>query len=114
MFEKRQRSYTVVNCSRRKECGEKQQSGDICNKSHHKLLHTEATAPPAHIGFTQDGGGTLLPVLLGQVKGESGTKAANVFYDSGAQISMVRKDLAEEIGLEERPSKVVITKVGGH
>ena len=67
----------------------------------------------ANIGFSQDGGGALLPVLLGQVKGKNGIKAANVFYGSGAQISMVRKYLAEEIRLEVRQSKIVITKVGG-
>ena len=52
-------------------------------------------------------------MLLGQVKGEHGTKGANVFYDSGAQISMIRTDLAEELKLEGKPSKIVITKVGG-
>jgi hypothetical protein len=51
-------------------------------------------------------------VLLGQVKVKNGTKAANVFYDSGAQISMVHEDLAKEMGLEGRQSKIVITKVG--
>ena len=44
---------------------------------------------------------------------KNGTNSANVFCDSCAQISMVRKDLAEEMGLEGRQSKRVITKVGG-
>ncbi len=82
---KRSKGHTVANYSRKKECGEKHQSGSVCNKSHHKLLHIDPTVPPnpAHIGFIQDGGGTFLPVLVGQVKGENGTKAASVFYDSG-------------------------------
>ena len=113
---KRGKGHAVANCSRKKECGEKLQSGGVCNKPHHKLLQVDAnvTPKPPHIGFIHDdGSGALLPVLLGQVKGKNGTKAANVFYDSGAQISMVRKDLAEEMRLEGRQSKIVITKVGG-
>ncbi len=112
---KRGKGHTVANCSRKKECGEKHQSGSVCNKPHHKLLHIDPTVPPnpAHIGFTQDGGGTLLPVLVGQVKGQNGTKAASVFYDSGAQLSMVRESFAEELELQARPTKIVITKVGG-
>ena len=48
----------------------------------------DPTVPPnaAHIGFTQDGGGTFLPVLVGLVKGENGTERASVFYDSGYAI----------------------------
>jgi hypothetical protein len=113
LFEERQRSHGCELPT--KECGEKLQSGGVCSKFHHKLLHVDenVTPTPPHIGFIHDGGGALLPVLLGQVKGKNGTKAANVFYDSGAQISMVRKDLAEEMGLEGRQSKIVITKVGG-
>ncbi len=75
----------------------------------------DPTVPPnpAHIGFIQDGGGTLLPVLVGQVKGENGTKAANIFYDSGAQLYMVRESSADELELQARLTKIVITKVGG-
>ena len=50
---------------------------------------------------------------MGQVKGQNGTKAASVFYDSGAQLSMVRESFAEELELQARPTKIVITKVGG-
>jgi hypothetical protein len=69
---KRGKGHTVANCSRKKECGEKLQSGGACNKHHHKLLHVNANVIPtrSHIGYIHDGGGALLPVLLGQVKGK--------------------------------------------
>ena len=110
---KKGKGHTVANCSRKKDCGEKQLSGIICKTFHHKLLHVDANGSSAQVSSKPDGGGTLLPVLFGQVKEEHGTKTAKVFYDSGAQISMVRKDLVEEMRLEGRPSKIVITKVGG-
>ena len=37
----------------------------------------------------------------------------SVFYDSGAQISLIRNEVAESLNLENRPVKVLITKVGG-
>ena len=38
---------------------------------------------------------------------------ANVFYDSGVQISMIRSEFAESLNLESQPIRIVITKVGG-
>ena len=38
---------------------------------------------------------------------------SNVFYDSGAQISLIRSTFADQLGLESKPVKIVITKVGG-
>ena len=37
----------------------------------------------------------------------------NVFYDNGAQISLIRSACAEQLGLDHKPVKIVITKVGG-
>jgi hypothetical protein len=33
-----------------------------------------------------------------------------VFYDSGAQVSMIRDDFAEELGLESKPVTIFIAK----
>ena len=38
---------------------------------------------------------------------------ASIFLDSGAQVSMIRSACAEQLGLEGKPVKIVITKVGG-
>lgn len=37
----------------------------------------------------------------------------NVFYDTGAQISLIRSACAEQLGLDHKPVKIVITKVDG-
>ena len=36
---------------------------------------------------------------------------SSIFYDSGAQISMVRSSFAESLCLESKPVKILITKV---
>lgn len=38
---------------------------------------------------------------------------ASVFYDSGAQVGIIRTALAEHLCIESKPIKIVITKVGG-
>ena len=35
----------------------------------------------------------------------------NVFYDSGAQVSMIRSAFADQLGLDSKPVKIVITQV---
>ena len=48
------------------------------------------------------------------MKGKEGDlMKTNVFYDSGAQISLIRSVCAEQLGLDHKPVKIVITKVGG-
>ena len=43
---------------------------------------------------------------------EGGLMETNVFYDNGAQISLIRSACAEQLGLDHKPVKIVITKVG--
>ena len=55
-------------------------------------------------------------MITGSVKMPSNVDAfteASIFYDSGAQISMVRSSFAEFLCLESKPVKILITKVGG-
>ena len=114
---KRSKGHTAVNCTRRKECGQANGNGDNCKKCHHKLLHCnnieERTGNRVH--STRDNSSiTILPVITGLVKGKNGVMSeANVFYDSGAQISMIRRSYAESLALEGKPINIVITKVGG-
>ena len=106
-----------MNCTRRKECGQANGNGDNCKKCHHKLLHCnnieERTGNRVH--STRDNSSTtILPIITGLVKGKDGVMSeANVFYDSGAQISMIRRSYAESLALEGKPITIVITKVGG-
>ena len=100
---KRSKGHTAVNCTQRKECGQANGNGDNCKKYHHKLLHCnnieERTGNRVH--STRDNSSTtILPVITGLVKGKDGVMSeANVFYDSGAQICMIRGSYAESLTL---------------
>ena len=110
---KRSKGHTSANCQRRKECKEKGRDGAMCNRPHHELLHYKAE-DAMHVAFVQDSSKTILPVISGFIKGRDGEPVeANVFYDSGAQVSMIRSEYAEQLGLDSKPIKIVITKVGG-
>jgi hypothetical protein len=66
------------------------------------------------VGFIQDNSEAVLPIIFATVKGPNNKLCgkASVFYDSGAQVSMIRDDFAEELGLESKPVTIFIAKVG--
>ena len=83
-------------------------------KPHHELLHEEESPTPLQVAFVQDSSKTILPVISGFMKGKEGDlMEINVFYDSGAQISLIQSACAEQLGLDHKPAEIVITKVGG-
>ena len=111
---KRGKSHTSFNCARRKACGKKCPDGTMCRRPHHELLHEEGGPNALNIAFVQDSGKAILPVISSFIKGkQSEFIETNVFYDSGAQVSMIRSACAEQSGLDSKPIKIVITKVGG-
>ena len=105
------KDHSVSNCRKRKECGELSQ-GSTCTKFHHKLLHSEPGN--AVLSVSHEQGATVLPVAIAIIKGKGELREeVNVFFDSGAQVSMIRCDLAESLGLEGKRIRIVLTKVGG-
>ena len=87
---KRGKSYASYNCSRRKACGKSRRDGTICKRPHHELLHETESVDALHVAFLQDSSKTILPVISSLTKGREGELVeSNVFYDSGAQISLI-------------------------
>ena len=108
------KSHTSLNCERRKACGKKCPDGTLCRRPHHELLHEERAPNALNVAFVQDSGKAILPVISSFIKGkQSEFIETSVFYDSGAQVSMIRTACAEQSALDGKPIKIVITKVGG-
>ena len=57
--------------------------------------------------------GAVLPVVSVDILAANGNKRVNVLLDSGAQISLIRLSLAEEMNLKGKDVTVIIGKVGG-
>ena len=56
----------------------------------------------------------MLPVIVANIRGSNGVlKSGNVLFDSGAQISLIRKETADSLGLIGKEITVNIVKVGG-
>ena len=93
---------------------EKKSDGNPCRRPHHKLLHLgQPSNLGAQVAFVQDQQQALLPILTGLVKGpNSEAAAANIFYENGAQVSMVRSSFAKSLFLEGKPIRILVTKVG--
>ena len=105
---KRGKGHTTANSLRKEECSERNGDGRTCKKPHHKLLYTRETSGPVQVNSLQDKSKTLLPVFTGAVKAPSGDvpTEASIFFDSGAQISMVRSSIAGSLSLESKTVKV--------
>ena len=94
------RAHNSSNCSRRKQCAEKQDDTQ-CKYYHHQLLHSEAYTNSVGVASAVSNRGAVLPVVSVDILAENGNKRVNILLDSGAQISLIRLCLAEEINLEE-------------
>ena len=116
---RRSKGHSSVSCLRKEACTEKRRDGSFCGKFHHKLLHGALDngmerSENMQVSSIQDSGKAILPIVSGLIKGnDTETVEASVFYDSGAQVSIIRSALAERLRLERKPIEIVITKVGG-
>ena len=107
------RDHKLSNCTRRKQCTEIE-NGMQCRQYHHPLLHKKNTYVRASIGSIAENSETLLPVISASIGGGDGlNKYGNVLLDSGAQISLIRLETAESLGLEGKKVSITITKIGG-
>ena len=57
--------------------------------------------------------GAVLPVVSVNILAANRNKRVNLLLDSGAQISLIRLSLAEEMNLKGKDVTVTIEKVGG-
>eukprot|EP00112_Aurelia_sp_Birch-Aquarium-sp1_P026219 Seg9160.1 transcript_id=Seg9160.1/GoldUCD/mRNA.D3Y31 product="hypothetical protein" protein_id=Seg9160.1/GoldUCD/D3Y31 len=108
------RDHKAVNCSRRQQCS-KVENGVRCNGFHHHLLHKEKTNPAGvGVAIASNDREAILPVISANISNSKGFfKRGNVLLDSGAQISLIRQETAEALGLNGQDVAVTITKVGG-
>ena len=106
------RQHRMENCTRRQRCT-KQENGTQCEHFHHPLLH-KRNAFKIGVAAVAAGEGVLLPVMAANIYGQNGIqKNGNVLLDTGAQVSLIRSDNAELLGLKGRDISLTITKVGG-
>ena len=105
------KDHSASNCKKKRECGEATQDNP-CKKFHHKLLHSESGGIVMTVSHEQST--ALLPVAVTIIRGKGKLKKeANVLYDSGAQVSMIRSSVADEMCLPGKRIKIFLTKVGG-
>ncbi|XP_046863136.1 uncharacterized protein LOC124456869 [Xenia sp. Carnegie-2017] len=103
------RDHRQANCSRRKQCT-KYENGVQCTSSHHPLLHNSGATIALVTGLND----SILPVISANICGSNGLyKRGNVLLDTGSQISLIRSETAESLGLKGKDISVNIVKIGG-
>ena len=110
------RDHNVSNCSRRHQCSESF-NGSQCKYFHHPLLHgANATNSATALTISSVAGSkqAILPVILVEILGSEIIKRqGNLLLDSGAQHSLIKLSVAEELGLKGKKVTITIAKVGG-
>ena len=107
------KDHRLSSCSRRRQCTEKS-NGIQCTYYHHPLLHAAFQSAVATIASATSNKRTLLPIVQVDLLGSgSREKIGNALLDSGAQISLIRTPIAEELRLKGKEPVITITKVGG-
>ncbi|XP_068707431.1 uncharacterized protein [Montipora foliosa] len=107
------RDHRSINCSRRRQCPEKS-NGSQCPYYHHPLLHGAIQSTVATITSVINNQKALLPSVQVDIVGSGRLlQRANALLDSGAQISLIRSSVAEDLKLKRTDMVITITKVGG-
>ncbi len=106
------RYHCAANCSRKRPCF-KMVNNASCNKNHDPLLHA-ATNLIGILASTIKTKESLLPFVSAFVVGNNDKREqANILMDSGAQISLVRNDMAQRLKLKGKDVTITMTTVGG-
>ncbi|KRX99469.1 hypothetical protein T4E_2821 [Trichinella pseudospiralis] len=111
--------HLAKNCRENRTC-----AVDGCEQIHHELLHSSAPRESAWLtepssvqrGMLAKGNGkrALLQIVRARAYGQDGTHVVvNCLLDTGAQVSFIRKDIAEALGLTGFYEKVRLETVGG-
>ena len=127
------KDHKALTCKRRRQCPERV-NGEQCKFFHHPLLHsypshststssrsgglgadsTSTASGTVGVAAVADNKEAMLPVITARVLGTGGLSVeGNLLLDTGAQISLIRSSLADQLKLKGRHVKVKVTKVGG-
>eukprot|EP00057_Strongylocentrotus_purpuratus_P016422 XP_011670896.1 PREDICTED: uncharacterized protein LOC105441474 [Strongylocentrotus purpuratus] len=104
------REHRMATCKKRRRCPEKYK-GQPCKFFHHPLLHPSMDNNAVGVALVR-GTEAMLPVIRARFSGSELKIQGNVLLDSGAQISIIRQGLAEDLGLTGKSISITITKVG--
>ena len=97
-LKKAARHHRQANCGRKKQCT-KVGKGSQCTSTPHPLLH-KPKRENIGVAALSDQNDSILPVIAANICGSNRVhKSGNILFDSGAQISLIRKDTAENLGL---------------
>ena len=106
------RGHTMDSCRRKQQCTQ-QENGTRCSQHHHPQLHKSNTVKIS-VATSGNMKEAILPVLSVNIGSANGLfKCGNVLLESGAQVSLIRQETADTLGLKGKDVSETVTKVGG-
>ena len=108
------RDHNVFNCSRRRS---ESFNGSQYKYFHHPFLHganVTNSATALTVSTVTGSKQSIRPVILVEIlRSENMKKQGNLLLDSGAQVSLIKLSVADELGLKGKEVTITIAKVGG-
>ena len=105
------RGHVTRDCKSKSKCGI-----NGCSRFHHQLLHSDPPppTPPLSSATSALDSDSIMPVVRVKFKSANGrVREGNVLIDSGAGITVIRKDFARLLGLQGQLERIDIAVVGG-
>ncbi|PIK44782.1 hypothetical protein BSL78_18362 [Apostichopus japonicus] len=100
------KEHNMRTCRRKTRCSE-----GNCESFHHVLLHK--TTGGNIVGFASNNNEVALPIISTRMGTSVNYTTGNVLLDSGANVTLIRVKVAEQLGLEGKPISVDLDILGG-
>ncbi|XP_014672985.1 PREDICTED: uncharacterized protein LOC106813368, partial [Priapulus caudatus] len=100
------REHSMRTCHRRKQCIK-----ENCPSYHHVLLHRMSGGNI--VAMASEENDVALPIITARVGTPGKTVVGNIMMDSGANVTLVRGAVAEQLGLKGKSISVDIGTLGG-
>ena len=100
------KEHNLRTCRRKTPCSE-----ENCESFHHVLLHK--TNGGNIVGFASNDSDVALPIITARMGTSVNNTAGNILLDSGANVTLIRAKVAEQLGLEGKPISIDLDLLGG-
>lgn len=93
-------------CFKRSRCHATDVNNEPCGKLHHTMLHEGFITGSSNVSLKRNG------VLFMVNKIKCGNHELNTLFDSGADMTMIRNEMANTLGLKGKNVRLSVTKLG--
>ncbi|XP_063592199.1 uncharacterized protein LOC134769401 [Penaeus indicus] len=93
-------------CFKKSRCSATDANNQTCGKLHHTSLHENQIVGSSYVSLKRNG----VMFMVNKIK--CNNQVLNTLFDSGADVTMIRNDMAASLGLKGKHIRLAVTKLG--